>query len=248
MRKALTIAREDLAPSGSLRVSINLGNPILAGRKPDGTLFGVSVDLATELGRQLGVAVVLRPYDAAGKAVDALRSGEVDLGFFAIDPARSQGISFTAPYVLIEGAYLVRQDSPLTHWDQVDKAGHELVVGAGSAYDLFLTRHLEHARIVRAPTSPTVVDVFMQGSFAAAAGVKQQLEADRSRYPATRLLPESFMVIQQAMGAPERISSSSRTVLAGFIEAMKASGEVARSLSSYGIEGAAVAPPSSVAA
>jgi polar amino acid transport system substrate-binding protein len=244
MNDALKKACQELAPTGRLRVSINLGNPILAGRTEDGRLFGVSVDLASELGRELGLDILLKPYDAAGKAVEALRSGDVDVGFFAIDPARSQGIAFTAPYVLIEGAYLVREDSPLTSGEQVDQAGHDVVVGAGSAYDLFLTRHLQRARIVRAPTSPTVVDEFMQGRFAAAAGVKQQLEADRRRYPASRLLPESFMVIQQAMGAADRISPTTRSMLATFIEDMKAKGDIARFLSRHGIEGATVAPPS----
>lgn len=236
--------RADLAPHGHLRASINLGNPILAGRSVSGELQGVSVDLVRRLASLLGLGVELKPYDAAVKAVDAMRSGEVDIGFFAIDPQRSQGICFTPPYVLIEGAYLVRADSPLNRGDEVDAKDNQVVVGAGSAYDLFLTRALQRATIVRSPTSPGVVDMFMTGKYQVAAGVKQQLQSDQLRHAGTRLLPESFMVIRQAMGAPERIGLNTRQFLTQFIKRAKADGSITQLLKLHGIVGADVAPAS----
>ncbi|NBQ05278.1 MAG: hypothetical protein EBU20_00655 [Betaproteobacteria bacterium] len=149
------------APTGSLRASINLGNPILANRDANGQPVGVSVDLATELAKRLGVPLSLVVFDAAGKSVDAVTNEKADFGFFAIDPVRGQGISFTGPYVLIEGSYLVANNSPLTSNDQVDKKGIRIAVGKGSAYDLFLTREIKNAEIHRAPTSPTTVDFFI---------------------------------------------------------------------------------------
>src|SRR5699024_9142072 len=124
-------------------------------------------------------------------------------GFFAIDPVRGAGISFTAPYVLIEGAYLVADASPLQDNSEVDQPGTRVAVGKGSAYDLYLTRELRHAEIVRAPTSPAVVDVYLEQELDVAAGVKQQLELDAGRVGGLRLLPGRFMVIQQAMGLPK---------------------------------------------
>src|SRR5690606_21503285 len=153
---------EVLAPGGRLRAAINVGNPILARLDPaTGQAAGVSVDLAHRLAAQLGADLELVVYDAAGKSVEGVAQDEADFGFFAVDPKRGETIAFTAPYVLIEGAYLVREDSPVRDNDAVDQAAHTVVVGKGSAYDLFLTRELRHATILRAPTSPAVVDTFM---------------------------------------------------------------------------------------
>jgi polar amino acid transport system substrate-binding protein len=231
----------EAAPSGKLRVAINVGNPILA-RRSGGGAEGVSVDLAREFARQLGVDAELIVFATAGESVEAVRTRQADLGFFAIDPKRSDGIAFSAPYVLIEGAYLVKDASPLHANHEVDRPGTRVVVGLGSAYDLHLTRELKQAEIVRAATSPAVVDHFLQCGAEVAAGVKQQLEADAARLGGLRLLPGRFMVIQQAMGVP---TGRERTLAAlrHFVEDMKGGGFVTQALSTHGIEGATVAPP-----
>lgn len=234
----------ELAPTGVLRASINVGNPILAKLGADGQPFGVSIDLAREFARRVGVDVQLVVFDSAGKSVDAVTNEQADFGFFAVDPVRGAGISFTAPYVLIEGAYLVREDSPLHDNAEVDQPGLRVTVGKGSAYDLYLTRELKQAEIVRAPTSPAVVDTFLEQNLDVAAGVRQQLEADAKRVPQLRLLPGRFMVIQQAMGLPKARNAAAVELLRGFVEDMKASGFVAAALKRHGIEGASVAPQS----
>ncbi|MDR0226641.1 MAG: ABC transporter substrate-binding protein [Burkholderiaceae bacterium] len=232
-----------LAPTGRLRASINLGNPVLAGRdSATGALQGVSIDLAQELGRRLGVPVDLVAVDSAGKSVEVVSSGQADVGFFAVDPVRGKGVSFTAPYVVIEGAYLVRADSPVTDNSQVDRAGVSIVVGKGSAYDLFLTREIKQARLERAPTSPKVVDEFMARKLDVAAGVRQQLEADAKRLPGLRVLPGRFMVIEQAMGVPANRDPVARRTVQGFVEDMKRSGFVEDALRRHAVKGAAVAP------
>ncbi len=231
-----------LAPTGRLRAAINLGNPILAGTGPDGAPKGVSIDLAQRLAEQLGLPLDLVVFDAAGKSVDAVTREAADFGFFAVDPVRGAGIGFTAPYVLIEGAYLVRDASPLQDNAEVDVAGRSVVVGKGSAYDLHLTRELKAATILRAPTSPAVVDFFVAENADVAAGVKQQLQADAARTPGLRLLPGRFMVIQQAMGLPKGRGAVAMQALAAFVEEAKASGFVAQALQRHGIEGASVAP------
>jgi polar amino acid transport system substrate-binding protein len=233
----------ELAPTGKLRAAINFGNPILASRAP-GTNEprGVSVDLARELGRRLGVPVELVPFTAAGKVVEAVTAAQVDIGFVAIDPVRGAGMLQTSPYVEIESAYLVRNDSPIRRNEEVDRPGHRVAVGNGSAYDLFLTRELKNAKLVKAPTSPTVTDMFVAQNLEVAAGVKQQLQADAKRLPGLRLLDGRFMVIRQAMGLPKGRDAGYRYVET-FVEEMKASGFVAQALTRHGIEGAAVAPP-----
>ncbi len=239
MRTALT---DTFAPTGRLRASINLGNPILAGRDDAGGAKGVSVDLARALAERLGVALELVVFDTAGKSVDAVKAEQADIGFFAIDPLRGEGIRFTAPYVLIEGCYLVRDDSPLQDNAQVDTAGRTVMVGKGSAYDLFLSRELKAASILRAPSSPAVVQSFVDERADVAAGVKQQLELDAARLGGLRLLPGRFMVIQQAKGTPAGRGAQAQAALAAFVEDMKACGFVAEALQRHGIAGATVAP------
>ena len=235
--------RPAFAPAGTLRASINLGNPILVNKHPQtGEPFGVSIDLARALAERLGVGIELVVFDTAAKSVEAVRGGQADIGFFAIDPLRGEGIAFTAPYVLIEGAYMVPQSSALQSNEEVDRPGIRVAVGKGSAYDLFLTRELKQAEIVRAPSSPKVVDVFVEQMLEVAAGVKQQLEADQQRFAGYRLLPGRFMVIQQAMGLPQSRGAEAAQTLAAFVQEMKASGFVAEALRRHGIQGASVAP------
>ncbi|HEY3536302.1 MAG TPA: ABC transporter substrate-binding protein [Trinickia sp.] len=231
------------APTGKLRASINLGNPILANVDPKtGEPFGVSIDLARAFAERLGVELELVVFDSAGKSVQAVGEERADFGFFAVDPLRGEKIAFTAPYVLIEGFYLVHQDSPIQTNDEVDQPHNRVVVGKGSAYDLFLTRELKKAPIVRAPTSPAVVQTFLEQGLEVAAGVKQQLEADARQIAGLRLLGERFMVIQQAMGVPKSRGEAAALALREFVEEMKASGFVADALRKHGIAGASVAP------
>lgn len=231
-----------LAPTGTLRAAINFGNPILANKDArTGEAVGVSIDLARELGRRLNVPVELVTFTAAGKVVEAVTANEVSIAFVAIDPQRAVSTFYTAPYVVIEGAYLVRNESPIKANEEVDRAGIRVAAAKGSAYDLYLSRELRNAKIVHAATSQSVTDSFLAQNLEVAAGVKQQLQMDASRVPGVRLLPGRFMVINQAMGTPISRAAAGE-YLKAFIEEMKASGFVAASLERHGIQGAAVAP------
>ena len=232
---------KEFAPSGSLRAAINLGNPILANKDSAGQPYGVSVDLARELGKRLGVPVELVPFTAAGKVVEAVKAAQVDIAFVAIDPVRGGDMAQTPAYVQIEGAYMVPNASPIKTNAEVDRAGHRIVVGINSAYDLYLTREIKAATLVRAPSSPTVLDMMAAQKLEVAAGVKQQLQMDAKRIPGMRLLEGRFMVINQAMGLPKG-RDAAHAYLSGFVQEMKASGFVAQALATHKIEGAAVAP------
>lgn len=235
---------QSFAPTGTLRVGINLGNPVLAGldastQKPK----GVSIDIANEIGRRLGIPVELIPFQSAGSTVDAIKTGNIDLIFVAIDPVRGADISYTPPYIQIEGAYMVKADSKLKANEEVDRSGVEIVVGKGSAYDLFLTREIKNAALLRAASSQAVVDDFMAGKGNVAAGVKQQLESDAKRYNGLRMLPGRFMVINQATGIPKARPEFEKTTvyLSGIITELKSTGFVADSMKRHGIQGARVA-------
>lgn len=236
------------APTGRLRASINVGNPILAKREPGGMASGVSVDLARALAAQLALDLELVIFESAGESVQAITDEQADVGFFAVDPKRGQEIAFTDPYVLIEGYYLVPDGSAIQTNDQVDQSGIRIAVGKGSAYDLYLQRTIQKAQLIQAPTSPIVFSFFVEHKLEVAAGVKQQLEQDLPKFPGHRLLPERFMVIRQAMGVPKSRGEMAAAFLTDFVEAQKASGFVEKALGRHGISGAAVAPLRSAAA
>lgn len=233
------------APHGALRAVINVGNPVLA-RRADAQSppAGVSVDLAAALATRLGLVVDPVVVATAGAAVETLRKGEADIGFVAIDPARSEGIDFSPPYVTIEGAYAVPAASPIRSLSDVDRPGIRVAVGRNSAYDLFLTREIKSATLVRAPSSQAVVPLVLEQGLEVAANVRQQLEADIARNPgAIRLLPGSFMTIRQAIGLASGRGAQASAYLESFVEEMKTSGFVADALRRHAIEGATVAPP-----
>ncbi len=241
MTSTVSAAKSDIAPSGTLRAAINFDNTILASKDADGKPGGVSVELARELARRLGVAVEYVPYYAAGKVVEGLQSGVWDICFLAIDPLRAKLISFTPPYVVIEGAYLVSDVSSIHDNAEVDRPGVRIAVSTASAYDLYLSRELKHASIVRAPTAKDVVGLFLAQKLEVAAGVRPMLEADAREISGLRMLAGRFMAINQAMGMP-RGREAGAEYLAAFVEEMKASGFIADALARNHIVGASVAP------
>jgi polar amino acid transport system substrate-binding protein len=238
----------ELAPSGTLRAAINYGNLTLATKDPaTGELHGVSVDLARELAKRLGVPVQFVEYSAARQVVEGAKAGAWDVGFVGIDPERAKDMLYTAPYVIIEGVYMVRTDSPIKENADVDQPGVRIAISRGSAYDLFLSRQITKAQLERAPDPAHVTDVMLSQSLEVAAGVKQRLQADAERLGGLRLLPGNFMVIKQAMATLKGRPAGAH-YMAGFIEEMKASGFVADSLKRNHVDGASVGPPADVPA
>lgn len=233
--------RKILVTQGRLRAAINYGNPVLAQRGPGGEPRGVSVALANELADRMGVELETVPFEAAGKVVDSAADGIWDVGFLAIDPKRAEEVSFTSPYVLIEGTYLVRTDSPFNEVGQLDAPGVRIAVGKGAAYDLYLSRALKHAELVRGPTSASAIELFLEDGLDAAAGVRQPLEAAAIVRPGLRVLPGHFTAIRQSMVVPVQ-KSAALTMLQAYVEAMKASGFVAQALRESGQDENLAAP------
>lgn len=227
-----------LAPTGTLRAAINVANPVLVQTGAGGATSGVTVDLAQELARRLGVRLQQVAIDGAGKSFDAVKTATCDIGFLAIEPARAAEIDFTEPYVVIEGVYAVHADGPLRSNDDVDRAGVRVAVNKGAAYDLFLTRSLKHAVLVREEDS---FDLFLRDRLEAVAGVKQGVVRFAAEHPQVRILPGRFMEIQQAMCLPKGRAAGA-AYLRAFVEEMKASGFVEAAIKRAGQE-ATVAPP-----
>lgn len=229
--------RRELAPTGVLRASINLGNPVLAQGSPSHP-SGVSVDLARELGRRLDVPVQLMCFDAARKSLAAVVDGAADLCFLAIDPARAEVLAFTAAYALIEGVFAVPQDSSIRSASDVDRPGVRIGVKRGSAYDLFLSRELQHAEVIRGEEGTTV---FRDLGLEAAAGIRQPITAFVSDNPTLRVVEPPFMQIEQAVAVPVGRSAAAVGFVRDFVEDVKTSGFVADALRLSG-QNVAVAP------
>jgi polar amino acid transport system substrate-binding protein len=237
-------ALNDLAPGGKLRAAINFGNSVLAQKDPaGGEPRGVSADLARELAKRLGVPIEFVTYEAAGKVFDAVKTGAWDIAFVAIEPVRAAEIEFSAAYVIIEGTYMVPKDSPLKTIADVDRPGVRIAVGLKSAYDLYLTRTIKNATIVRATAGGgrAMIDLFNNDKLEAAAGVRQPLVAYAKDHPEVRVMDGHFMEIQQAMGTPKGRTAGA-AYLRAFVEDVKASGFVADALKRSGQQ-ATVAPP-----
>jgi cellulose biosynthesis protein BcsQ/ABC-type amino acid transport substrate-binding protein len=231
----------DLTRDGRLVAALNHGNPILVQRDPgNGEVRGVAPALARELAQRLGTTLEFAHFDSAGKVFDAIERW--DVAFLAIDPVRAAGIAFTAPYVIIDGTYVVPASSPCRCVEDLERPGTRIAVGHGSAHDLFLTRTLRHAELIHAPTSAAALEMFVQEGLEAAAGIRQPLHEFARSHPAVRVLGDSFNKIRQAMGTA-RSRPAGAAYLGRFIEEMKATGFVAAQLRASGQLDAQVAPP-----
>jgi polar amino acid transport system substrate-binding protein len=235
-------ARTDLAPTGSLRAAINYGNVILATQDPaTGESRGVAIDLAREVGRRLGVPVAIVAYDSVAVMGDAAPTGVWDVAFLGSDPKREALMSFTAAYLEIEATYLVRGDSSLRKAAEVDREGLRVAAPARANYELFLSRNLQHAKLVSTPGADAAFALLESGQVDALAGLTQALHDRLPRLPGSRLLEGRFMGVQQSIAVP-RGHDAGLAYLRTVVEDAKASGLVARAIARTDARGVSVAP------
>lgn len=240
--QAPPLARSELAPAGKLRVGINYGNFLLVSKdKASGEARGIVPDLAAELGRRLGVAVELVGHAGAGQLADAARSGTWDVGFLGAEPQRAGDIAFTPAYLEIPATYLVPAGSTLRTQADVDRDGVRIAVASKSAYDLFLSRSLKHARLARAEGIDASFDLFLADRLEVLAGLKPRLVADAEKLPGSRILEGQFTAVQQAIGTP-RGRDAGAAYLRQFVADIKSSGLVARAIERHRVRGVLVAP------
>ena len=247
MRPRIPITvRSDLGPTGTLRVGINQGNFLVVTKDPvSGELRGIAVDLAQELGRRAGLPVEFITYASAGKMAEAAKTGAWDVAFLGAEPERRNEIAFTPAYLEIEATYLVPAGSPIRAVAEVDRDGVRIAVAAKSAYDLFLSRTLQRARLVRAEGIDASFKLFVADKLEALAGLKPRLVTDAQVLPGSRILDGRFTVIQQAIGTPKGRDAAA-IYLRDFIEDAKVSGMVAQAMEKHGVRGVSVAPSTPV--
>jgi polar amino acid transport system substrate-binding protein len=235
-------ARSELAPTGKLRVGINYGNFLLVNKDPaSGGYRGIAVDLGRELGRRLGVPVEVVAFETAGKLADAVKADAWDVAFLGNEPQRAGEIAFSPAYLEIEAGYLVPAGSPILTIADVDHEGVRIAVAAKSAYDLYLSRNLKHAQLVRAQGIDASYDIFVRDELEVLSGLKPRLATDCAKLPGSRVLEGSFTAVQQSVGTPQGRPSAAK-YLGEFAKDVKTSGFVAQSIARHAVRGVSVAP------
>ncbi len=237
-------ALSELAPGGTLRAAVNMANSLLVtGATPEGDPEGVAPDMARAIADRLGVGVAYVPFPTPGELADAVDGGIWDIGMIGAEPARAERIAFSAAYVEIEATYLVPDGSPFGAVEDVDRDGVRIAVSGRSAYDLFLTRSLQHAELIRAQGVSGAAELFVRDELDALAGLRPALAVEADRLPGTRVLDGQFTTIQQAIGTSKG-NEAGAAFLADFVEEAKASGLVERLIERHGVTGRlSVAPP-----
>jgi polar amino acid transport system substrate-binding protein len=232
--------RAAFMPTGRLRAAMNFSNTVIARRdRGDGEPGGVTAALARELATRLGAELAFIDYDSPGAVVDAIRAGEADICFLAIEPARREAIDFTAPYVRIESCFVSRADGPFRASGDVDRVAVTVVTRARAAYDLYLSRNLMAAKVL--PIADGELDAFVAGQGDVASGIRPMLEDYFQGKPGYRILEPPFATVGQAMGLAKG-RGPAFAYLEAFVEELKASGFVEAALKESGSR-ATVAPP-----
>jgi len=244
MKNAPDEAKKELAPGGTLRIGINHSNFLLVNPgSPPGAPRGIAPDLGAELARRLGLPFEYVSFDGAGKLADAVKDAAVDVGFIGNEPQRAEVIAFSPPYLELPVTYLVPAGSAIRSLGDVDRAGVRVSVSARSAYDLFLTRHLKHAVLVRSEGIPASVKAFAEQKLEALAGLKPGLMDEAKKLAGARVLDGQVTAVLQSVGVPKKRAAAARLVH-DFVEAAKAEGVVARAVEKHGVRGVNVAPAS----
>lgn len=230
-------ALAELAPQGKLRAGMNLSNNLFTGKDPaSGELRGVSVDLMRELASRLGVPLELVVHATPGDVADASQKNTWDVAILAIEPARAKTITFSPAITEIEASYMVFKDSPLRSASQVDAPGIRIAAPAKAGYELFLTRTIRHATLVRSTSTQGAIELFKDRKADTLSGLKPNLldlMAGKAEY---RLLEGNFMVVNHGLGTPANRPAAA-AYLKAFVQDMNASGFVGRSIARHQVQG-----------
>jgi polar amino acid transport system substrate-binding protein len=226
-----------LAPAGILRAGINMANKLLVtGATPSGDPDGVGPEFARNIAERLGVDIVYVPFPTPGELADAVDDNVWDIGLIGAEPTRAEKIEFTAAYVEIEATYLVPEGSPLKTVEDVDAEGVRIAVSGRSAYDLYLTRSLKHAELLRAQGLPGALELFLAEKLDALAGLRPALNTDIDKVPGGRILDGRFTAVQQAVGTA-KANTAAAEFLSRFVEEAKAGGRVGALIEKHGVVG-----------
>jgi polar amino acid transport system substrate-binding protein len=234
-------AKTELTRTGKLRAGINFQNVLLTTLGPNGEQGGVAVEFARECARRLGAPLEIISYQSAGALADSVRSGAWEISVLGIEPERAKEIDFAPPLTEIECTYIVPAGSPIKSIDEVDRSNVRIAVGAKSAYDLYLTRTIRSAQLVRIAGLDAAAKQFTNEKLEALAGLKPQLLELAPTLPGSRILEGNFTVVRHTVGTPKGLDAAA-SYLRDLVEEVKASGLVAQWIQKSGVKGLSPAP------
>ena len=230
-------ARAELLSPDTLQVGINLGNILLVtGKAENGDPEGIAPDMGQALAERLGVEVQYQTFATPGEVTDAAQRNEIDVGLIANEPKRAIVIDFCDPYVEIEATYLVPAGSSLQTVEDVDAPGVGIAVSERAAYDLYLSRTLQHATLHRARGLSGALKLFVDEELDALAGLVPALKENAKSVPGSRVIPGRYTSVQQAIGTLHGRPALNIEVQA-FLEEKKANGFVADLINKHSVTG-----------
>jgi len=234
-------ARQALAPTGKLRVALQLGSPHNVIRdSASGEMKGVGYDLGKELARRIGVPFEPVMYPSVGALLDAGKSGSWDVAFVGFSPARAKEWDFAPLHMEVEFGYLVPAGSSIATMADVDRPGIRVAVQEKSQPDVFLSRTLKNAAPVRAPSLAGTLEMLKSGKADAIFSIKPSLFEASNQLPGSRVLDGRPGIDPHAMVMPKG-RDGGLAYARQFIERAKAEGLVKAAIDRAGMRGAVVA-------
>lgn len=229
-------ARSELAPTGELRAGINLSNTLFTRQRAGGELEGVSIDVMRELASRLGVPLKLVVYPTPGEVADVAQDNAWDAAILAIEPARAKTVDFSPALTAIDATYVVHNDSPLKSASEVDAPGVRISAPEKAGYELFLSRTIQRATLVRTKSSAASIDAFVERKADALSGLKPMLIEAMARIPDGRMLDGTFMTVNHGIGTPKGRAVGAQ-YLKTFVDDLNRSGFIARSIARHKVDG-----------
>jgi polar amino acid transport system substrate-binding protein len=232
----------DLVQAGVLRVGLGLGILMSAIKDPaTGKVRGAALEMALALATRMGVKLEIVEYPRPGAVIDGLRTNAWDVSCLVMDPERAQQVEFSHPYLQSDFTYMVPAGSKITSVTDVDQSGIRIAVPRGDGSELYLTRTLRHAELIRTDTHAAALELLRTGGADARAAPRSVLMPDSSKLAGSRVLDDGFAVIYFAALVPKG-HAARLSYINEFIDDAKASGLITRVISSVGLQGVRVAP------
>jgi len=235
--------RQALAPTGPLRVGLQLGSPHNVVRDSvTGEMKGVGYDLGRALAGRMHVAFEPIMYPSVAALLEGGKSGAWDVAFVGFSPAREKDWDFTPLHMQMEFGYLIPKGSSIDAMADVDRVGVRVAVQDKSQPDVFISRTLKNATVVRGSTLSATLEMLGSGNADAIFSIKPSLFEASGRLPGSRVLDGRAGTDPHAMLMPKG-REAGRAYASAFIEDAKAGGMVKAAIDRAGMRGAIVAPP-----
>jgi polar amino acid transport system substrate-binding protein len=235
-------AKAELAPTGTLRIAVFTGNPVIGSKSPTtGEVIGTTAILGRELAQRAGLPATLIEYTAVAKMVEDAKAGVWDIAVVAFDPARRNVLDFAPPHMVVDLTYLVASGSNIRSVADADQPGVRIAAARGAATALLLERTLKAAKVTPAENEPAAFELLRTGNAEALAQNRFLLLGLAERLAGSRVLDDRFAAAEMTIVLPKGRPAALDYVSAFVVEA-KRSGMVQRAIDAAGLRGVSVAP------